>query len=98
MISEGNDKIRVYVFVQNTDKFGSGSEEVYMRGWQAMNQAQTQWDSLAASDKKRFTSDPAGKFCVYEIAITPEELAAYRRGELKKPLSEFWRRDVWSAF
>ena len=95
---EGSDKIRAYVFVQYTDKFGNGSEEVYMRGWQAMNHAQTEWDSLAASDKKRFASDPAGKFCIYEIAITPEYLSLYRKGELDKPLSEFWRRDVWSAF
>lgn len=51
---EGSDKIRAYVFVQYTDKFGSGSEEVYMRGWQAVNNPRLK--SRACESKPWLTS------------------------------------------
>lgn len=80
--------MKKYVFTEHRDSKGIGSERIFDDSRQAMNVATYEWDRLVRSDRDSYASDAAGRFEVYEVELTPEELQAYQDGEADFTLDE----------
>lgn len=80
--------MKKYIFEEYRDKAGIGSEKVFDEKKDAVKYALNEWKNLFDSDKKSYLNDPNGKFSVYEIEITPEQLEEYNDGDLDIALSE----------
>lgn len=86
--------MKKYVFTEHRDSKGVGSERIFDDSRQATNAATYEWGRLVRSDRDSYASDAAGRFEVYEVELTPEELQAYQDGEADFTLDEKWTGTV----
>lgn len=89
--------MKKYVFKEYRNCFGIGSEKIFATKKEAISYADSEWFRLARADKESYIDDVSGTFSVYEIEITPGQLAEYENGDADFTLPELWTADIWNA-
>lgn len=89
--------MKKYVFEEYRDVVGVGSEKIFNTKENALEFAKDEWDHLFESDKASYRKDKFSYFRVFEIEITPEQLAAYENDCLDIALSELETEEAYNA-
>lgn len=89
--------MKKYVFEEYRDAVGVGSEKIFNTKEIALGFAIEEWKHLFERDKASYRKDEFSCFRVFEIEITPEQLAAYENDCLDIALSELETEEVYNA-